>query len=201
MKIMNPIRTLALSAVIAAPFLTTPVYPQTVKQDTFEHSIPACGTTNIHNLIGAPSAEVTIAGVKHNAVIVVDISKNVLYKYDSEGHPEAAYLVASGKKNTPTDVGVRIVTHTETYPYRTAPARSKRRRTPRDYGPKIICLNKIDIKTGEQSPTGEFIHGNNNPSSIGKYASHGCIRMDNEVIKQLAKEVKRGDIVIIRKSS
>ncbi len=199
MRIMNPIRALALSAVIAAPFLTAPVSSQTVKQDTFEHSIPASGSTDIHKLIGAPSAEVTIAGVKHNAVIVVDISKNVLYKYDNEGHPEAAYLVASGKKSTPTHTGVRIVTHTETFPYKNAPANSKRRRAPRDYGPKIICLNKIDTNTAEQSPTGEFIHGNNNPNSIGKYASHGCIRMDNEVIKQLSQQVKRGDIVIIQK--
>lgn len=200
MKIMNSVRAFALSAVAAAPLLTAPVYSQPVKQDTFEHSIPASGTSNIHKLIGAPSSEVTIAGVKHNAVIVVDLSKNVLYKYDKNGHPEAAYLVASGKKSTPTHTGVRVVTHTETYPYKTAPAKSKRRRAPRDYGPKIICLNKVDTKTGEQSPTGEFIHGNNNPSSIGKYASHGCIRMDNEVIKQLAKQVKKGDLVLIKKS-
>ncbi len=49
------------------------------------------------------------------------------------------------------------------------------------------------------SQTGQFIHGNNDISSLGKYASLGCIRMDNEVIKKLAKEVKRGDIVVIRK--
>lgn len=198
MKIMNSIRTFALSTVMAVPLLAAPVDSQTVKQDTFEYSIPASGTSDKNKLVGAPSADVTIAGVKHKAAIVVDLSKNVLYKYDSDGNPQTAYLVASGKKSTPTHTGVRIVTHTETYPYKTAPAKSKRRRAPRDYGPKIICLNKVDVKTGEQSPTGEFIHGNNNPNSIGKYASHGCIRMDNEVIKQLSQQVKRGDIVIIK---
>ena len=59
-------------------------------------------------------------------------------------------------------------------------------------------LNKVDTKTGEQSPTGEFIHGNNNPSSIGRYASHGCIRMDNEVIKKLAAETEKGTYVLIK---
>lgn len=198
MKIMNSIRTFALSTVMAVPLLAAPVASQTVKQDTFEYSIPASGTSDKNKLVGAPSADIIIAGVKHKAAIVVDLSKNVLYKYDSDGNPQTAYLVASGKKSTPTHTGVRIVTHTETYPYKTAPAKSKRRRAPRDYGPKIICLNKVDVKTGEQSPTGEFIHGNNNPNSIGKYASHGCIRMDNEVIKQLSQQVTRGDIVIIK---
>ena len=47
--------------------------------------------------------------------------------------------------------------------------------------------------------TGQFIHGNNDVTSIGKRASKGCIRMDNEVIKYLASIVKRGDFVIIKK--
>ena len=57
---------------------------------------------------------------------------------------------------------------------------------------------KLDPKTGEQTRTGEFIHGNNNVNSLGKYASNGCIRMDNEIIKQFALEIKAGDIVIIK---
>ncbi len=198
MKIMNTMRTFAIAAVAAAPLLSTPVYSQTQKQDTFEHSIPASGSSKFNALVGAPSAKITIAGVERNAVIVVDLSKNVLYKYDKDGHPETAYLVASGKKSSPTDEGVRIVTHIESYPYKTAYG-TKRKRNPKAYGPKIVCLNKIDPKTGVQSNTGEFIHGNNDPSSIGKYASLGCIRMDNDVIKKLSQEVKRGDIVIIQK--
>ena len=51
----------------------------------------------------------------------------------------------------------------------------------------------------ERINSGQFIHGNNDFSSLGKYVSGGCIRMDNEVIKQLAKIVKRGDLVIFRK--
>lgn len=200
MKIMNSVRAFALSTVAVAPLITTPVYSQTVKQDTFEHSIPASGTSNIHKLIGAPSSEVTIAGVKHNAAIVVDISKNVLYKYDSEGHPEAAYLIASGAPWSPTHTGVRIVHDIETYPYKTAYG-TKRKRNPKAYGPNALILYKVDPKTGAQTQTGEFIHGNNDASSIGKYISQGCMRMDNEVIKQIAKQVKIGDIILIQKSS
>ena len=46
---------------------------------------------------------------------------------------------------------------------------------------------------------GEFIHGNNDSTSIGKKVSMGCIRMDNNVIKYLSGVVKRGDFVVIKK--
>lgn len=52
---------------------------------------------------------------------------------------------------------------------------------------------------GEQRSSGEFIHGTNNPETLGEYVSQGCIRMDNDVIRDLALEVKRGDIVIIKR--
>lgn len=169
------------------------------KQDVFERTIivPPEGTSNDSVLLFAPDPEIFIMGERKTAAIVVDLSKNILYKYNELGAPEKAYLIASGKKNTPTDPGVRIVSHVEKYPYKTAPASTKRRRQPWNYGPNAIILNKLDTETGKQSQTGEFIHGNNNPASIGKYASLGCMRMDNEVIKELSKQVKRGDIVII----
>ena len=122
----------------------------------------------------------------------------VLYHYNDKGEAVAAYLVASGKKSTPTDKGLRIVTHIESYPYKSAPAGTKRRRNPGNYGPRIICLETVNPKTGARGKTGEFIHGNSNPKTLGKYASLGCIRMDNEVIKKLAREIKRGAFVLIK---
>lgn len=194
--------TLTAGALLfSAPAAGSNSLEKTRQQDTFEYcerpSVPPSGTDSISVLRNAPSPKVKIEGKMKNAVIVVDISKNVLYKYDEFGEPEIAYSVATGKKETPTHTGVRIVSHVETYPYKRAPENSKRRRNPRDYGPKIIILNKLDPKTGEQSDYGEFIHGNRKPSSIGQYASKGCIRMDNEVIKELSKQVKRGDIVLV----
>lgn len=149
-------------------------------------------------LIAAPNPSIKILGKNKIATFVVDLSSNVLYHYDKEGNATAAYLIASGKKSTPTHKGIRIVTHVETYPYKSAPPASKRRKHPRDYGPKIIVLKALDPKTGEKTPTGEFIHGNRNQNSLGKYASKGCMRMDNEVIKELATQAKSGDIVIIK---
>lgn len=42
------------------------------------------------------------------------------------------------------------------------------------------------------------IHGTNNPASIGKMVSHGCIRMYNADVVQLAKYVQIGTHVTIR---
>lgn len=160
------------------------------------------GTDDSIVLAQAPKSDITIAGENKKAGIIVDIDTNVLYTYDSNGNPTKAYLIASGKKSTPTEKGVRIVTHKEKYPYRGAPASSKRRRAPRDYGPFIVCLNKINPKTGEQSSTGEFIHGCRSyhatfETDPKRYVSHGCVRMDNEAIVEV-KEVTPGTIVIIK---
>lgn len=45
------------------------------------------------------------------------------------------------------------------------------------------------------------IHGNNNPGSIGKYVSAGCVRMHNEDVHWLFERVNRGTKVIILKSN
>jgi lipoprotein-anchoring transpeptidase ErfK/SrfK len=42
---------------------------------------------------------------------------------------------------------------------------------------------------------GYGIHGTNVPSSIGKNASHGCIRLRNRDVEQLFKMVAVGDVV------
>lgn len=42
------------------------------------------------------------------------------------------------------------------------------------------------------------IHGTNDPSSIGHYVSHGCIRMYNEDVLQLQSLVPIGTRVTIR---
>jgi lipoprotein-anchoring transpeptidase ErfK/SrfK len=55
-------------------------------------------------------------------------------------------------------------------------------------GPRWIGLNK----------KGYGIHGTNVPGSIGKAASHGCIRLRNRDIERLFELVHKGDLVEIR---
>lgn len=204
MRITAPIKTLAtISAFTLLPLqMVNAQLNNALNNDVFTSqvdtvSVKGCKSPKILN--EAPSPDTYIEGKLQKACIVIDLNKNYLYKYDSEGKATDVYLVASGKKSTPTDTGVRVVSHVENYPYRTAPYKSKRRHNPNAYGPKIIILNKLNTTNGVQSACGEFIHGNNDSSSLGKYASQGCIRMDNDVIKILSKQVKRGDIVKIIK--
>ena len=41
------------------------------------------------------------------------------------------------------------------------------------------------------------IHGTNNPASIGKFVSHGCIRMYNQDVLDLSAKVSVGTPVVI----
>lgn len=159
------------------------------------------GTEDIKDpelLANAPSNKITVAGQEKQARIVVSLSTNKLYLYDENGQAEEVHSIASGAKNTPTHKGLRKVSHIETYPYASANG-TKRQKNPKPYGPKILILNTINPETGKsQGSNGEFIHGNSNESSIGKYASHGCMRMHNDQIKRMAEMVAPGSYVLIQ---
>ncbi len=209
MKVINIAKTVTfITAMATMPLCakaynnSTRILTQEEKVDTFKSSITPQGTLDKAFLAKAPSPDITIAGEKKKAGIIVDLKKNILYRYDEIGNVKNAYLIASGAPWSKTDTGVRIVSHIETSPYRNAPAGSKRRRAPKDYGPKILILNILDPKTGKQSYTGEFIHGCRSYHDTfiktkDRRVSHGCMRMDNGVILTLSKEVKPGEIVII----
>lgn len=51
--------------------------------------------------------------------------------------------------------------------------------------------------TNKQYPKGYGLHGTNEPGSIGRDASHGCVRMLNEDVEELYKDVKTGDGVVV----
>lgn len=140
-----------------------------------------------------------INGEKIKPSIIVDKSENKLYLYNTNGALEATYSVGLGKTSTPTDTGLRIITDIENYPYSKADPNTKRHKFPNDYGPKVIIIAIVDPKTGEITGyNGEFIHGTNKPESIGKNESKGCVRMNNEDVKELAKKIKKGQYVLIR---
>ncbi|MGB7844872.1 MAG: L,D-transpeptidase [Candidatus Acidiferrum sp.] len=76
---------------------------------------------------------------------------------------------------------------------------AKRLENPTYYKPGVV------IGPGKQNPLGTRwmglnvkgfgIHGTNRPGSIGKYASHGCIRLRNRDIEDLFARVQIGDRV------
>ena len=89
------------------------------------------------------------------------------------------------------------MTYKERFPYAGAPE-SKRALDPYSYGPYILFLNAVEPRTGRQYCVEQLLHGNGNEYSIGRKVSHGCVRTNNIVMKkELSKEVKRGDYVLL----
>jgi hypothetical protein len=51
--------------------------------------------------------------------------------------------------------------------------------------------------TSDEYPKGYGLHGTNEPGSIGRDASHGCVRMHNEDVEKLYDLVEYGDTVVV----
>lgn len=86
------------------------------------------------------------------------------------------YKVAVGKPSTPTPKGTFKIINRAVNPGG-------------PFGARWLGLN---------APNGDYgIHGTNNPSSIGKDVSNGCIRMFNKDVIELSSLVPIGTIVKI----
>jgi len=98
------------------------------------------------------------------------------------------YDVAVGKTITPTPQGeFKIINHVK---------------NPTWYGPSKIVGPGKDNPLGTRwmglSVKGYGIHGTNVPSSIGKSASHGCVRMRQNDLEELFEMVDVGATVELR---
>ena len=137
----------------------------------------------------APSAPV---------VIKIDTKTNMLGVLQGE-KLIAAYPVTIGSAHTASPIGewkVRGIAKMPTFRYDKEMLQHGRRSGnfhllppgPRNpVGVMWIALNKKGIG----------IHGTNDPGSIGRAASHGCIRLANWDIVRLATKIKSGDNVSI----
>jgi L,D-transpeptidase ErfK/SrfK len=67
------------------------------------------------------------------------------------------------------------------------------------YGPGVVVppgkANPLGTRWLGLSRKSYGIHGTNNPRSIGRRASHGCIRMRNADVEEVFERVKVGDEV------
>jgi lipoprotein-anchoring transpeptidase ErfK/SrfK len=95
------------------------------------------------------------------------------------------YSAAVGAPSSPTPAGAyRIV---------------QRVSNPTWYGPDKVVgpgkNNPVGTRWIGLSRKGYGIHGTNNPGSIGRNASHGCVRMRNRDVEDLFHRVEVGDVV------
>jgi lipoprotein-anchoring transpeptidase ErfK/SrfK len=95
------------------------------------------------------------------------------------------YDIAVGTAQTPSPSGEFKIVH--------------RIEKPTYYAPGVVIRpgnkNPLGTRWIGLSRKGYGIHGTNEPLSIGKAASHGCIRMKNADVEELFSLVRGGDVV------
>lgn len=107
--------------------------------------------------------------------IVISLANHTLTLFKN-GTVHKVYPIAVGKASTPTPKGTFKIVNRELHPGG-------------PFGVRWLGLN---------APNGNYgIHGTNNPSSIGKNVSDGCIRMYNKDVLELSNLVPIGTTVKI----
>ena len=133
-----------------------------------------------------------------NVVVNIDTKINMLEVYEGD-KLIAAYPVTIGSAHTASPIGewkVRHITKLPTFRYDKEMLQHGKR-----------SGNFYLLRPGPRNPVGVMwialdkkgigIHGTNEPDSIGRAASHGCIRLANWDVVRLATKIKSGDTVSI----
>jgi hypothetical protein len=132
-----------------------------------------------------PGRQVFVAGaVKRTIVVSLEDRKLALLE---DGQVKKIYPVAVGKPSTPSPTGTfvierRVVNPTYSHNGKVVPP-----------GPG----NPVGTRWMGLSVRGYGIHGTNEPRSIGKPASHGCIRLARPDLEELYAQVSVGDTVVL----
>ncbi len=131
------------------------------------------------------AADVTIERVDHE--ITVDLAARTL-RWSEHGNVVLETPIAVGSQQYPTPTGRFFVTDL----LDTGEGGGA-------YGPYALGLSAhSDVLTEFGGGDGQVgIHGTNDPSSIGRPVSHGCVRVANDVITRLATTVPVGTVVTI----
>jgi lipoprotein-anchoring transpeptidase ErfK/SrfK len=126
------------------------------------------------------------AGPPRRIVISIPDRKLALIE---NGQVIRIYQTAVGAPASPTPAGTYTI--------------AQRVPNPTWYGPAGQVVgpgkgNPVGTRWMGLSRKGYGIHGTNQPQSIGKRASHGCIRMRNRDVEDLFERVAVGDVVELR---
>ncbi|MBO9128380.1 peptidoglycan-binding protein [Bacillus sp. 165] len=139
------------------------------------------------------SLGVTPSSAAENKFLIINKATNQLAYYDG-GKLVKVFKVATGRSPSYTPEGrFKIVTKIVNRPYYKGGIPGGDPRNP--LGNRWLGLNA----RGTWGTT-YAIHGNNNPSSIGKYVSSGCIRMYDEEVEWLYDHIPLNTTVIITTS-
>ena len=127
--------------------------------------------------------------------IVIDVAVRTLYWFE-HGRLKAHFPVGVGRTDWSTPAGrYRIVGRREDPIWRVPDSIQKEMRA---RGERVVRV----VPPGPDNPLGKYwiqlsapgygLHGTSAPASIGKYASHGCMRLLPEHVEQLYREARDG---------
>ena len=133
-----------------------------------------------------PARQVAVVPV--HTRIVVDLSQKRVTLYRS-GKRVLSATAAIGSRATPTPTGSFYV---------------NQRLIPTDpngpYGPGAVGISAFsNVLTGWAQGGPIAIHGTNEPWSIGKAVSNGCVRLPNAVLRKVFRQALGGTPVLIRR--
>ncbi|WP_345741271.1 L,D-transpeptidase [Metabacillus indicus] len=130
---------------------------------------------------------------KDNQLVIINKNSNTLAFFENQTLIKL-FPVATGKKDDYTPEGIfPIVNKIKNRPYYKKGIPGGDPRNP-------LGNRWLGLEVNGTIGTTYAIHGNNNPQSIGKYVSMGCIRMDNNDIVWLFDRIKENTNVIIADS-
>lgn len=157
---------------------------------------PTATETPAPTLTLSPTPTPTPAG---EWFLVINVRTNIEYVYRGdpetrEGELVEVNTIASGKHSYVAWQGDWYYAQTPTGKYRILT--KEPRRADGIYGPWFLRLEilKTDLPLKEGTD-GLGLHGTDKPESLGQWASHGCIRHDNDTIRRLAEVLPVGTIV------
>lgn len=126
-------------------------------------------------LLRMPGSVPALSSVPSGVLIWIELDQKRLIVYEN-GEEKAVFPIASGAADTPSPVGVFRVNRRFTTSLS-------------GFGTRFLGLNV---------PWGQYgIHGTNQPSSIGRNASHGCIRLSVRNSEKLYAMVPMGTQVVM----
>ena len=130
------------------------------------------------------SQQQILVAKENKRIIVVSLEDRKLALIEN-GQVKKVYTVAVGKPSTPSPVGTFTIERRIVNP------------TYHHHGKTVLPGpgNPVGTRWMGLSIQGYGIHGTNEPRSIGKAASHGCIRMAKADVEEIFELVAVGDTV------
>ena len=196
---------LFLAALLMAPaFFATSASAQTLGYAPLQQNFPSDYVPQDEE-IAAPLPErlrrATVAFDTREApgTIVIDTGNTALYYVLGQGRA-IRYAVGVGREGF-TWSGVQNISRKAEWPDWYPPAEMVARQP---YLPRFMAGgpgNPLGARAIYLGTSQYRIHGTNDPSTIGKFVSSGCIRMTNEDVIDLYNRVKVGTIVVVLPAS